>query len=140
MWKILIREFIYDLKNQKTRVFLTVFSVIWGTMSICLLLAFGFGLEKRLTEGNLSFRDATISVYSGETSKIYQGPGYQVQALRHRVPPGESTAGRHDQPELRPFVQGPPWRNEDHDIRRGRGPRFHAYAADAAPAGGAVPE
>ena len=73
MWKILIREFIYDLKNQKTRVFLTVFSVIWGTMSICLLLAFGFGLEKRLTEGNLSFRDATISVYSGETSKIYQG-------------------------------------------------------------------
>jgi putative ABC transport system permease protein len=73
MWKILLREFIYDLKNQKTRVFLTVFSVIWGTMSICLLLAFGFGLEKRLTEGNLSFRDATISVYTGETSKIYQG-------------------------------------------------------------------
>jgi putative ABC transport system permease protein len=73
MFLTLLQEFLYDLKNQKTRVLLTVFSIIWGTMSIVLLLAFGFGLEKRMTEGQLNWADATVAVFSGETSKIYQG-------------------------------------------------------------------
>ncbi|MCK4235996.1 MAG: ABC transporter permease [Candidatus Krumholzibacteria bacterium] len=73
MWKTLVQEFMYDLKNQKTRLFLTVFSIIWGTMSIVLLLAFGFGLEKRMFEGQLNYADAAVSVWYGETSKIYQG-------------------------------------------------------------------
>lgn len=73
MWRTLIREFIYDLRNQKTRVLLTVCSIIWGTMSVVLLLAFGFGLEKRMFEGQLNWTDATVSMYWGETSKIYQG-------------------------------------------------------------------
>lgn len=73
MWKNIVQEFLFDLKNQKTRVFLTIFSIIWGTMSIVLLLAFGFGLEKRLTEGQLNFADATIMMWTGETSKVYQG-------------------------------------------------------------------
>jgi putative ABC transport system permease protein len=73
MFGTLVREFLYDLKNQKTRVLLTIFSIIWGTMSIVLLLAFGFGLEKRMTEGQLNWADATVAVFSGETSKIYQG-------------------------------------------------------------------
>jgi len=73
MWRTLVREFIYDLRNQKTRVLLTVCSIIWGTMSVVLLLAFGFGLEKRMFEGQLNWTDATVSMYWGETSKIYQG-------------------------------------------------------------------
>jgi len=73
MFTTLIGEFLYDLKNQKTRVFLTTVAIIWGTMSIVLLLSFGFGLEKRLMEGNLNYSDAVVNVYAGETSKIFQG-------------------------------------------------------------------
>jgi putative ABC transport system permease protein len=73
MFRTLLQEFIYDLKNQKTRVFLTVASIVWGTMSVVLLLSFGFGLEKRLTEGNLNWTESTVIVWYGETSKVYQG-------------------------------------------------------------------
>jgi putative ABC transport system permease protein len=95
MFKTLIREFIYDLRNQKTRVALTVISIIWGTMSVVLLLAFGFGLEKRMFEGQLNFTDATVSIWSGETSVIYQGlprgrrivfSVEDVQLLRENIP------------------------------------------------------
>lgn len=73
MFKVLLQEFLYDLKNQKTRVFLTILAIVWGTMSVVLLLAFGFGLEKRMTEGQLNWADAAVAVFSGETSKNYQG-------------------------------------------------------------------
>ncbi len=73
MFKTLVQEFIFDLKNQKTRVFLTVAAIVWGTMSVVLLLAFGFGLEKRLTDGQLNWADATVSVWHGETSEVFQG-------------------------------------------------------------------
>ncbi len=73
MWKILIEQFLNDLKYQKTRVLLTVVSVIWGTMSVVLLLAFGFGLEKRMAEGQLNAADAIVRIYGGETSQPYRG-------------------------------------------------------------------
>lgn len=73
MWKTMLQEFLFDLKNQKTRVLLTIVSIIWGTMSVVLLLAFGFGLEKRLSEGQLNWAESIIYVYRGETSKVYQG-------------------------------------------------------------------
>jgi len=73
LFKTLLQEFLFDLKNQKTRVFLTVAAIVWGTMSIVLLLSFGFGLEKRLTEGNLNWTESTVIVWFGETSKVYQG-------------------------------------------------------------------
>jgi len=73
MWATLVREFLSDLRNQRTRVFLTTAAIVWGTMSVVLLLSFGFGLEKRLMEGSLNNTDALVSVYAGETSKLYQG-------------------------------------------------------------------
>lgn len=73
MWTTLVREFLYDLRNQKTRVFLTTAAIIWGTMSVVLLLSFGFGLEKGLMDGSLNYADAVVNIYAGETSKLYQG-------------------------------------------------------------------
>jgi putative ABC transport system permease protein len=95
MWTILLREFLHDLRHQKTRVFLTTVAIIWGTMSVVLLLSFGFGLEKRLMEGNLNNTDAVVIVYAGETSKLFQGlpmvrPVYftidDVELLRGNIP------------------------------------------------------
>jgi len=73
MWRNILHEFIFDLRNQRTRVILTVLSIVWGTMSVIMLLAFGFGLEKRLMEGQLNFSDRVVHVYSGQTSKSFEG-------------------------------------------------------------------
>ncbi|MHB8078890.1 MAG: ABC transporter permease [Candidatus Krumholzibacteriia bacterium] len=73
MWATFRQELLHDLRHQKTRVFLTVGGIIWGTMSVVLLLAFGFGLEKRIMEGNLNYTDAVVTVRAGETSKPFQG-------------------------------------------------------------------
>ncbi len=95
MWTTMVQEFIFDLKNQKTRVLLTIFSIIWGTMSVVLLLAFGFGLEKRLSEGQLNWSESVVMVYTGETSKVYQGlpmgrdilfAGEDLQFLEENIP------------------------------------------------------
>jgi len=83
MWKILLQEFMFDLKNQRIRLALTLISVIWGTMSVVLLLAFGFGLKKRMYEGQMNAKDAVVTVWSGETSKEFQGLGLGRNIYMH---------------------------------------------------------
>ena len=53
MFSILLREFIGDLKVQRTRAFLTFFAVTWGTLAVVLLLAFGEGLKRTVRDGLL---------------------------------------------------------------------------------------
>ncbi|HMA77108.1 MAG TPA: ABC transporter permease [Candidatus Krumholzibacteriaceae bacterium] len=79
-----MQEFVFDLKNQRTRLVLTLISIIWGTMSVVLLLAFGFGLEKRMREGQMNARDAVVSIWSGETSKKFQGLGLGRNIYMHK--------------------------------------------------------
>ena len=42
-------------------------------VSVILLLAFGFGLERQLSEDNLNYMDQVVGIYSGQTSVTYQG-------------------------------------------------------------------
>lgn len=73
MWKILLGEFLGDLKTQKTRVFLTMFAVTWGTISVVLLLAFGEGLRHSIVKGLLNAGERMFMVYGGTTSEEYEG-------------------------------------------------------------------
>ena len=73
MWKILLQEFWNDLVTQKTRAFLTMFAITWGTISVVLLLAFGEGLGVTMRDGLLNAGDRIFQVYGGETSKPYEG-------------------------------------------------------------------
>lgn len=73
MWKILVEEFVGDLRAQKTRAFLTIFAMVWGTISIVLLLAFGRGLRTQISEGLLNAGERIFMVYGGETSMEYEG-------------------------------------------------------------------
>ena len=73
MWKILLQEFWNDLVTQKTRAFLTMFAITWGTISVVLLLAFGEGLGITMRDGLLNAGDRIFQVYGGETSKPYEG-------------------------------------------------------------------
>lgn len=73
MWKILLLEFWNDLRTQKTRAFLTMFAIAWGTVSVVLLLAFGEGLGQTMRSGLLNAGDRIFQVYGGETSMPYEG-------------------------------------------------------------------
>ncbi len=73
MFKILLEEFLGDLRAQKTRAFLTIFAMVWGTISIVLLLAFGQGLRTQINKGLLNAGERIFMVYPGETSVVYEG-------------------------------------------------------------------
>jgi putative ABC transport system permease protein len=75
MWKILISEFIQDLRIQKLRTSLTIIAIGWGTFSVIILLAFGQGLTNKTLEGMLGAGNQVIIVYGGQTSINHDGLG-----------------------------------------------------------------
>jgi len=70
---MLLREFIEDIKTQKTRAFLTTIAISWGILAVTLLMAFGEGLSFRMQEGFLNAGDRIIRVYGGQTTKKWEG-------------------------------------------------------------------
>ncbi|MBN1482988.1 ABC transporter permease [candidate division KSB1 bacterium] len=70
---LLLKEFLADIKKQKLRAFLTTVAITWGTLAVILLMAFGTGLGFRMQESFLNAGDKVIRLYSGQTSKEYQG-------------------------------------------------------------------
>ena len=73
MWRILFQEFVGDLRTQKTRAFLTMFAITWGTIAVVLLLAFGEGLRTTISTGLLNAGERIYMVYGGATSMVFQG-------------------------------------------------------------------
>lgn len=73
MHRILLEEFIGDLRTQKLRVFLTTFAITWGTLAIVLLLSFGEGLKRAVYQGLINAGDRLLMIYGGETSKVHEG-------------------------------------------------------------------
>ena len=50
------RQMWRDIRSQKLRTFLTVFGIVWGTVSVSLLLAFGKGLQRQMIAEQLGHR------------------------------------------------------------------------------------
>lgn len=73
MSRILLQEFLGDLKGQRTRSLLTMFAVTWGTIAVVLLLAFGEGLRRQFVKGLQNAGDRMFMVYGGTTSEPYEG-------------------------------------------------------------------
>jgi putative ABC transport system permease protein len=70
---ILLRDFLEDIKAQKTRAILTTIAITWGTLTLILLMAFGAGLAFRMKEGLLNAGDRIIFIYNGQTGKKFEG-------------------------------------------------------------------
>jgi putative ABC transport system permease protein len=88
------RQLYRDLKSEKLRTFLTVFGIVWGTVAISLMLAFGTGLHKHLVKSTAGLGDRIVIAWPGLTSVAYEGLGKgrkiriaeeDVQALRGQV-------------------------------------------------------
>ena len=73
--KDVFRQLIRDVRSQKLRTFLTVFGIVWGTVAISLLLAFGTGLHKQLIKNTAGLGDRILIAWPGITSVPYEGLG-----------------------------------------------------------------
>ena len=69
------RQLYRDLRSQKLRTFLTVFGIVWGTVAVCLLLAFGQGLHKQLVKSMAGLGDRIVIAWPSRTSIPYEGLG-----------------------------------------------------------------
>lgn len=87
MFLELIKEFFYDLKTQRTRAFLTLVAVTWGTVSVMLLLSFGEGLGNQLMNGLMNAGNRIMIIYGGETGLVFEGlpKGRQIELTEEDV-------------------------------------------------------
>lgn len=70
-----IREFLSDLRAQKLRTFLTVFGIVWGTVAIVVLLAFGMGFKRQLSVNMHGIGESIAIMFPGRTTKAANGFG-----------------------------------------------------------------
>src|SRR5213076_736890 len=73
--KDVFKQLIRDVKTEKLRTFLTVFGIVWGTVAISLMLAFGTGLHKQLVKSTAGLGDRIVIVWPGLTSIPFEGLG-----------------------------------------------------------------
>jgi putative ABC transport system permease protein len=74
-FKTTLSEFIRDLHAQKLRSFLTTFGIVWGTVAIVVLLAFGMGFKKQLAINMHGIGEHIAIMFPGSTTKAYEGFG-----------------------------------------------------------------
>ncbi len=68
-----LSQFVRDMRSQKLRTFLTIFGIIWGTISVVLLLAFGVGVGRQMSENLHGLGEGIIILWPGRTSVAYEG-------------------------------------------------------------------
>jgi putative ABC transport system permease protein len=69
------RQLARDLRSQKLRTFLTTFGIVWGTVAVSLLLAFGHGLHRQLIKSSAGLGDRIVIAWPMRTSMVYEGLG-----------------------------------------------------------------
>jgi len=74
-FKTIIQEFYLDLKAQKLRAFLTTFGIIWGTVSIVVLIAFGVGFQRQTSINMHGIGEHIAIMFPGKTTKPWEGFG-----------------------------------------------------------------
>lgn len=89
------RQLFRDVRSQKLRTFLTIFGIVWGTVAVTLLLAFGQGLHKQMIKNTAGLGDRIAIAWPGLTSMPFEGLGRgrrirvreeQIEAVRRETP------------------------------------------------------
>jgi putative ABC transport system permease protein len=101
---LFVRLFWRDAKTQKKRMALTMLAVMWGTLSIVLLLAFGEGLQTELTRSSRGLGEPIFIIWGGQTTIPYEGLGKgrrirflpeHLEIVRRKIPEIEEIAGEY---------------------------------------------
>lgn len=67
------KEFFSDMRQQKLRTFLTIIGIVWGTVAIVVLLAFGTGFKRQTSKNMHGMGERIALVFGGQTSKAFKG-------------------------------------------------------------------
>lgn len=101
---ILFNVFVRDFHKQRKRMILTLVAILWGTMSIMLLLAFGEGMRRQFEINDSGLGEGIVILWGGQTSMPFQGFGKgrrislrpeDVDYLRRRMPELEAVVAEY---------------------------------------------
>ena len=90
-----IREVFHYLRQYKSRTFMTMFGLIWGTMTVVLLLSFGSGVGTSMSKNMHGMGEGIAILWPGTTTKAWQGYNRgrnlrfrpdDVELLRREIP------------------------------------------------------
>ena len=70
-----LKEILSYLRQYKARTAMTMFGIIWGTLTVVLLLAFGVGVKKQMSINMHGIGEGLVIVWPGQTSIPYEGYG-----------------------------------------------------------------
>ena len=71
----MLRELGRDVRAQKLRTFLTVLGIVWGTVAVSLLLAFGNGFHRQLMKNQVGLGNGIVIAWPSRTSIPFEGLG-----------------------------------------------------------------
>lgn len=75
----MLREILHYLRQYKARTFMTMFGIIWGTMTVIILLSFGSGVKKSMSKNMHGMGDGIAILWPGKTSIAFEGYGRERQ-------------------------------------------------------------
>jgi putative ABC transport system permease protein len=70
-----LKEIFFYLRQYKARTSMTMFGIIWGTMTVILLLSFGVGVRKQMSKNMHGLGEGIAIVWPGRTSIPFEGYG-----------------------------------------------------------------
>jgi len=71
--RILLRQTFRDMRSQRVRTGLTIFGIVWGTVAVVLLLAFGEGLHIQNTKAAHGLGEYIVIMWGGRTGLTFEG-------------------------------------------------------------------
>ena len=74
-FKDALRQMVRDMRSQKLRTMLTIFGIVWGTVAVTLLGAFGQGLHKQMIKNSAGLGDRIAIAWPSLTSIPFEGLG-----------------------------------------------------------------
>jgi putative ABC transport system permease protein len=82
-----LRQLIRDTRTQKLRTTLTLFGIVWGTVAVSLLLAFGEGFQEQMAKASVGMGKGVVVGWAGLTAKPFQGlgEGRRIQLPRQDI-------------------------------------------------------
>jgi len=101
---IVFNVFMRDFRKQRKRMILTLVAILWGTMSIMMLLGFGEGLKVQFMKGTVGLGQGIVIMWGGQTSIAHEGfgkgrriPLYEsdIEYLRKNMPELKEVAGEY---------------------------------------------
>ena len=91
-----------ELANARVRMCMSIATIVWGTVSITILLAIGEGIRTTMLRANKGIERSTIVIFPGQASLSYRGlptgreirlQEADVRLARERVPEIEAISG-----------------------------------------------